>query len=339
VLSPNLAVWFYGFRWYTLYAFLYLAMKTYRFTERELGRILIATAAGLATSAIIGYVLLLSWGVKEYSLVWTTFDLSGFFREGYFRWPATFPSPITASICFALLLIVGFAHLMEGAFWKANILALAVGAYAVYLTFSRSGWLVGLAGLLAIVCLKGVLSRSYKTVLIIFLLGAVCLGAVVSLNPSVKTAIFQRNDWDEDRVQVFDIAVMDALSSPFGVGVGTGGAIAGAANQFGGVTTAMDTVGGDSVLMAVLRDTGWVGFFSLIAISVGFIVRAIQGYKTCTGKTTRVFLLVCLGFSIGLMANLMNAADVWPIKFYFWLFGALVVAIVEGRVVASEKRS
>jgi hypothetical protein len=39
------------------------------------------------------------------------------------------------------------------------------------------------------------------------------------------------------------------------------------------------------------------------------------------------------------MANLMNAADVWPIKFYFWLFGALVVAIVEGRVVASEKRS
>ena len=35
--------------------------------------------------------------------------------------------------------------------------------------------------------------------------------------------------------------------------------------------------------------------------------------------------LVSLGFFLGTLASLGNLIDVWPLKLYFWLFGAMVM--------------
>lgn len=333
VPSPNLAVWLFGFRWYSVYAFLYLALKAYRFTTRELTQILIAAVSGLLLSAAIGFVLLQMLGDQGLSLLWQhLFKGGGFWREGHFRWQATFLNPIVASISFALVLIASVAHLLERKSRAVNLPVALVGGYALYLTFSRTGWLVAAVGVLAIVVLVAKQLHAYKTLLAALLVAVLCLVVVVSLSPEVRDIVTQKNTMDNYRLQTFESVISDAFVYPFGVGVGTAGAMAIAAMRFGGANISAAPVVGDSVLLAVLRDTGWIGLFSLIAISVGFIVTAYKGFCSAASKEERIFALAYFGFSIGLFTSLMNASDVWPVTFYFWLFGALVVAIVEGRV-------
>jgi hypothetical protein len=165
-----------------------------------------------------------------------------------------------------------------------------------------------------------------------FLVAILCLVVVVSLNPEVLNIVTQKNEMDNYRLKTFETVMSDAFVYPFGVGVGTAGAMAIAAMRFGGANISVDPVVGDSVLLAVLRDTGWVGLFSLIAICVGFIMTAYRGFCGAASKEERIFVLAYFGFSIGILASMMDDFDVWPVAFYFWLFGALAVAIVEGRV-------
>ena len=66
LLTSNLAVWFYCFRWETLYALFYLALKTFRFTDRELKRIVSVTAGALVASIMIGYWMITMLGNQAY---------------------------------------------------------------------------------------------------------------------------------------------------------------------------------------------------------------------------------------------------------------------------------
>ena len=340
VLTPNLAVWLYGFRWYAVYAFLYLALKAYRFTARELSQVLMAAVAGLLLSAIIGFGLLQFLGEGGFSLIWQQlFKAGDFWREGHFRWPGTFPNPITASTGFALLLIVSLAHLLERKLWGAYIPITIAGAYALFITYSRSGWLVATVGLIVMVLMVGKQFHARKTVIVVLLLAVVSSIVAVSLNPEVLNILTQKNEMDNYRLQTFEIVLSGALVHPFGVGVGTAGAMALGAQRFGGSSAVVDPVVGDSVLFAVLRDTGWIGMFSLIAISVGFIINSYKGFRSAMSKEKRVFALAGCGYSVGLLANLMNGSDVWPVAFYLWLFGALTVAMVEGRIDGPKNTS
>lgn len=333
VPSPNLAVWLFGFRWYTVYAFLYLALKAYRFTTRELTQILIATLSGLLLSAAIGFVLLQILGDQALSALWEhLFKAGGFWRGGHFRWQGTFTSPIVASISFAFVLIASVAHLLERKSLAAYLPVALVGAYALYLTFTRTGWAVGVAGVLAVVLLVAKRLHSYKILVTASLVVGLSLVVAVSLNPEVLDIATQRNRMDSYRLETFETVITDAFVYPFGVGVGTAGAMAIAAMRFGGSNMSVTPVVGDSVLLAVLRDTGWIGLFSLLAISVGFIMTAYKGFCSAASKEERIFALAYFGFTIGILTGLMDDFDVWPVAFYFWLFGALVVAIVEGRV-------
>jgi hypothetical protein len=333
VLTPNLAVWLYGFRWYTAYAFLYLALKAYRFTARELSQMLTAAAAGLILSAIIGFALLQILGEERLSLLWENlFKAGSFWREGHFRWQGTLTSPIVGSICFALLLIVGVAHLLQGKSWGVYIPITCVGAYALFLTYSRTGWLIGAVGITVMVLMVGKQFHARKTVIVVLLLAVVSSIVVVSLNPEVLNILTQKNEMDDYRLRSFETVFTGAVRHPFGVGVGTAGAMAFGAQRFGGSSAVVDPVVGDSVLLAVLRDTGWIGMFSLIAIAAGFTATAHKVFRNAWSKEMRIFALAYFGFSVGILVSLMDDFDVWPVAFYFWLFGAMVVAMAEGRV-------
>lgn len=338
-LSPTLGVWFYGFRWCTLYAFLYLVLKTYRFTEGQVRRMLIATTSGLVASVVTGYVLLSSLGERPYAAIWTAMGFSGYFRNGSFRWPATFPSPITASICYALLLILGLAHLLDGKYRWLYVGIAAVGMAACIATFSRSGWVVGLIGVSATAWAAKKQLRKYRIIvysLITFtIVGAIGLAMV---KPELLHIVSVKDSLDGFRLQTFSTVIYDAFRYPFGVGVGTAGAVAAVAAQFGGLQVRVDPVVGDSFLLQVLRDTGWVGFVAFFSVCVWLVGTALRGFRTTSNQVGRILTLASFGFSVGLLVNLMNATDVWPIRLYFWLFGALSVAIVEGRFDSSEAR-
>ena len=141
---------------------------------------------------------------------------------------------------------------------------------------------------------------------------------------------------DDARIKSFEAVLSDSLRYPLGVGLGTAGTVAFAAREFSGQFTGADVITGDSVLLQALRDTGWVGFVSLLTVCIGFVRTALNAFRSAPSSHTGLLALISFAFSLGLLANLMNVADVWPTKFYFWLFGALTVAVVEGRVRRSQ---
>jgi hypothetical protein len=136
---------------------------------------------------------------------------------------------------------------------------------------------------------------------------------------------------DNTRMASFKTVLVQSVTKyPLGTGAGTAGAVADTAVGFAGLG-GTDSVVGDSVSLAVLRDTGWPGFCAFVAIFVGFIDTARRAIRMSTGQA-RLVAFVALGFLAGSFLNLTNLVDVFPLKLYVWLFGALVVAIVEGRV-------
>ena len=293
---------------------------------------LIAIASGLLTSVAMGYVLLSSLGEKPYAAVWTALGFSGYFRNGNLRWPATFPSPITASICCALLLILGLALFFESSPRWLHACIVAVGLASCIRTFSRSGWLVGLIGICAMAWAAKKLGKYRILILSIITLTIVGAIGLAMVKPELLRIFSITDSWDDFRLQTFSTVIYDAFRYPFGVGVGTAGAVAAVAAQFGGLQVSVAPVVGDSFLLQVLRDTGWVGFVAFSAVCICFIRTSLRAFRMTSNQVGRILTLASFGFFVGLLVNIMNATDVWPIRFYFWLFGALSVAIVEGRV-------
>jgi len=331
VLTPAIEVWFYVFRYCTVYAFLYLALRGYTFSRADLRNMLYATTFGLIVSGIAGLVVLNELGEQGYSAAWNTLDMAAYWREGGFRWPATFPNPIIASTAFALLSIVAAAQIAarRARVFHAVILVLAIGACAF--TRSRSGWVVAGVGLPALCWASGMRLR-LRTV---FGVGALAVASGVALmvaNPAFLDIVSRKDPTDNERLGTFTLVLEEAFQHPFGVGLGTAGAVAARAQRFAGASVAAAPVVGDSVLLQVLRDTGWIGAFAFATVCAGFVAQGLKAVRASADAAERAMSLTCVGFTAGLLANIMNATDVWPTKFYFWLFGAMVVCICSGRV-------
>ena len=336
LLTSNLAVWFYGFRWSTLYAFFYLALKTFRFTDRGLKRIVSVTAGALVASIMIGYWMIMTLGNQAYFALLGALGFTVFGRAGEFRWPATFGHPLVASTSFALVLIISTAYLLEekrtGLRWFYSGIAI-MALLACAATLSRLGWAVGGVGVMGALWVnRGRFRANKKAALLCGFVAVLGIAIVALAEPEMFAIATQMSDFDNLRIQSFRAVLGDSIRYPLGVGLGTAGAVSSVAREFGGQLNGVEAITGDSVLLQVLRDTGWIGFFALLAVCIGFIRKALQGFQGSSSPQIRLLTLTTFAFSLGLLANLMNVADVWPTKFYFWLFGALSVAVVEGRV-------
>ena len=186
LMAPNFRVWFYGFRWSTLYAFMYLALKTYRFTDRELERVVRIIAITLVVSAGIGVTLLYLFGDKGYYMAMKVVGLAVMGREDVYRWPATSASSLVASAAFGLLLIISASYLLLRRVSLSAIAGSLVALYAIGLTLSRSGWVVGVGGVIAIIWAAGQQSRvKVQTIARIGLAIAVGLLVVLAVRPEL----------------------------------------------------------------------------------------------------------------------------------------------------------
>ena len=337
LVAPDVRVWFYGFRWSTLYAFMYLALKTYRFTDREIERVVRLVAITLVVSAGVGFTLLNVLGDKGYYMAMRAMGLGVMGREETYRWPATFANSLVASGAFGLLLIISASYLLTRRFSLSAVAGALVALYAIGLTLSRSGWVVGVGGVIAIIWAAGQRSRvKLSTIAAIALTLAVGSLVALAARPELRAMASLSYEGDASRMASFQTVLVQSVAKyPLGTGAGTAGAVADTAVGFAGLGST-DSVVGDSVSLAVLRDTGWPGFCAFVVIFVGFIHAARRAIRMSTGRS-QVVAFVALGFLAGSFLNLTNLVDVFPLKLYVWLFGAFMVAIVEGRVDCAVK--
>lgn len=332
LFTSSIAVWFYMFRWCCLFALFYLVVKLSRFTERDLKQFVGVITVSLVASAAVGYGMYVSLGNRYWEL-WKEMGLAVYGREGIYRWPATFGSSLVASAAFGLLLIISVAHILEKKWIWIYPGILVIAVLALTRTLCRNGWLVGIVGSLVIVCAS---SRRKSTSFLVMPAVAVLLASAVVvaiwLTPEMGKLVSISYEGDDIRLQEFTYVLQDAVNYPFGVGLGTAAAASRNAAIFAGKTLDAPIVVGDSVLLAVLRDTGWLGFLTIIGVCIGFVTTALRAFRNAHTPTIRLVALVSLAYSAGQCVNLLNMVDVWPTKLYFWFFGALAVAIVDGRV-------
>jgi hypothetical protein len=176
-----------------------------------------------------------------------------------------------------------------------------------------------------------------RTLLAIGGLAAVSAVVLVAVNPAFLDIATQKDALDDFRLRSFARVLEEALHYPFGVGLGTAAAVGAQGQRFAGASVAAAPVVGDSVLLQVLRDTGWIGAFAFATVCAGFVSQALKAARRSADAAEKAMSLACAGFAAGLLANAMNATDVWPTKFYFWLFGSLIVCIRNGRVRRAAK--
>jgi hypothetical protein len=129
------------------------------------------------------------------------------------------------------------------------------------------------------------------------------------------------DEWDALRLQQFTRTITESVTMyPFGTGAGTAGAVSMAAASFAGQNgSTVDTVVGDSVVLTVLRDTGWLGAVCYLGACLSVIAMTWRARTSLLG-------LVALGFWAGSFVNLMNATDVYPTRLYLWLLAAMAGA-------------
>ena len=300
LFTPNLTVWFYIFRWSTLYAFFYLAMKTYRFTDRELEAMLATTTVALLVSAAIGYGLFVMLGSELYFTLWRLLGLTVYGRAGQFRWLGTFGNPLVASAAYGLLVIISAAYMLERRAFRTHVVLAFIGFAACAGTLSRSGWAVAVAGIVGMVWVanRGLLTNRKALALI----GGMLVLAGISIaitRPEMFRVATTEDSADALRFESFKTVLLDSFRYPFGVGLGTAGGAADAALEIAGINTNTDPVVGDSVLFQVLRDIGWIGVWSLLAVCAGFIRAAMRGFRGSENLRIRIVMLVALAFFLG----------------------------------------
>jgi hypothetical protein len=310
LVSADTRVWFYGFRWFVLYPLMYLALRAVRFTETQQRRMLLLMASSLILSAILGLIGMWYLGWDAAADLYTSMNMYIFTRNDQWRWAATFSNPIIASSAFALFLLVSGGFLYFTKRRLAGLAGCAFGVLCIYLTHSRTGVVVAVCGVLAM--LFAVKSRYAKPLLTLALTSSIVLAVQVVRN---------FDEWDSLRLQQFSRTLSEAVTDyPLGTGAGTAGAVSIAAASFAGQDpNSIDTVVGDSVILTVLRDTGWLGVACYLSVCIAVILMAWRARHTLVG-------IVSLAFWVGSLVNLMNSTDVYPTKMYLWLLAALAVA-------------
>jgi hypothetical protein len=310
LVSANISVWFYGFRWFVLYPVMYLALRTLEFDVRQQRKMLRFFIASMVVSAVVGLFGMWYLGWDATSELYQVLNFSIFSRNEIWRWAATFSNPIIASIAFAFLFL---AFIAMCGFTHSRVLCVAGSAFAafcVYMTHSRSGIVTAAAGALAI--LFGFQLRVARVLLVL----AMLLSLVAAID-----VLNSLDQWDTLRLLQFNRTVTEALTRyPLGTGAGTAGAVSMAAASFAGKDrNGVDFVVGDSVALMVLRDTGWPGLLCYVGITLCVLSVSWQRRSTLVGVLT-------FGFWLGSAVNLMNATDIYPLRFYLWLLAALTVS-------------
>jgi hypothetical protein len=331
--SPTLGVWFYGFRWVTVYAFLYLFLKFYTFRESQIKAMILLTIGSITLSGLVGLYGAWTVGIQNYVQGFAEFNIIAFGRANSFRWPATFTNPLVASIAFGLVSVACSAQILthnKARGWKILLLFSLI---CVALTLSRSGLVISAVGIAATLWVVGE-QKKWRKVILPVMFGLIVAIIAVPQLISVTRLFSLQDEWDQFRIGTFTTVISEAFTKyPFGTGAGTSGAVAIPASEIGGIgkISEDETIVGDSLLLQALRDTGWLGFFAYIAICIGVIVAGKEAAKTASPRLLPAALL-SLGFCLALFVSLMNLADIFPLKVYYWLLAALAVAIAEGRV-------
>jgi hypothetical protein len=331
IQSPSILGGLYVWRWYAVGPLTYLVFRLYSFTKRDCELIISSICVGLAAAAIYVFYQYFILGPENAAQVAQSLGFSVFYRIGW-RLPGPFSSPLVASASYSILVLFGVALLFVKRLNWLGFFFLGLGSLAVFFTLSRSGIVIGLIGLTAILVMN--LKRS-KSKLLPSFLGILLLLQLSYLIPETRqffSYITNTNldSFDTDRIDEFShIFEESATKYPFGIGFAGGGAISiEAYEMFGGDQTYMPDyqyLGGDSVLVATLQTSGFLGLFLLIAIYVVFVFTSVKLLACDLDAPQRVLSLVALGFFFGTLISLGNLIDVWPLKFYLWFFGAAVM--------------
>jgi len=333
ILSPSLLGGLYVWRWYMIGPFIYFVLRFYALTSREITSILVALAGGLAVSSFFLLYEAFILGPEAASQWKASMGLPVLYRFGW-RLSGSFSSPLVASASVSILLLLGVAlFTVKRNIWL-GLLLLGLGGVASALTLSRSGWLSGLVGWIAI----SILGRNWRSLILLVI--AVVVGVtflarleVIDL-PQLLMFTFGGGGFESEvGVRFGDVEriLADAVTKyPFGTGFMYGGGAVSVASirYFGGRYTGLISetfLAGDSVLLATLQAEGWVGFLVLVGIYAGFIRRALHLVRRSVCLSQQLLALVAFGFFVGTAFGLANLMDVWPLKFYLWLFGSLVV--------------
>lgn len=222
----------------------------------------------------------------------------------------------------ALVLFLALAaHLTSyrsGYFEKVAILLSSIG---ILLTFSRTGWLSILAGLMVIMPL--VLSQAHRIRNItIILLVSVMLFFYVMTNELLLSRILSLADLDgvssfNSRIYLWADRLDKIFSNPFGYGVGAAG------------WNAHDemALGADSNYLKFYLELGWFGGSVFIMLLLCILARFLRVYpavflRTGMPSIGRVFVIAIFCYFVSVLIGMVTnqLLEAFPVNFMFWLF-------------------
>ncbi len=206
------------------------------------------------------------------------------------------PQPLSDYMAFGMLLSLASRK-------RIRMLAIPIALLTLGLTMSRSGWIGAVVGLL-------VLSVSFTTRqrlgLVALLLGAVVGLGIATQVPEINEVLSHRleslNNLGDDssvneRVASQQRAVALFETSPFGIGLGAGGAASKNNGPSWGVAQPEEVALGDNGIEEIMLSFGWFG-------SIVFLVGFGQAVMACFQGTRGVPELV--GMKAGLIAMLVQ---------------------------------
>ena len=324
IQSPSLTGGLYVWRWYSIGPLLYLVLRLFRFDDQDRKLLVLAAALGLGAAAMFALYQAFVWGGAQ-SATWSkSLGFLPFYRFGW-RLSSSFSSPLVASASFGLLVLIGWSMVAAGKSQLIGLGLIAIGGVATAVTLSRSGFVIaacGIVGLLLARRTRGLVL--FATLLLPVLAGGALISKAVPVSDVYAYTLGATSDVSTRVDTVTRIASDAATRYPLGRGFDDSGAISLAAGQLFGWQDARAT-GGDSVFFAMLRSEGWPGLLLLLAIFAYFIFSAGAAVGR-RGGYTEVMALLSLGFFLGVTLTLANLVDVWPLKLYLWMFGALCVS-------------
>ena len=280
--SPSMMGGFYVWRWYSVGPLTYLIFRLYSFSKRELIVILSSICIGLFAAAIYISYQYFFIGPEKVAQISRDLGFTAFYRIDW-RLPGPFSSPLVASASYSILVLTGVALLSINKLKLIGFPLIILGSLSILMTLSRSGIAISAVGIIVILG-SNFQKLKYKILPVLFglLLGLQIAFLLPSTQPFVNYLVNTDLDsYDVDRINQFSHIINEATTKyPFGIGYAGGGAISiEAYSLFGGDSTYIPDplyIGGDSVLLATLQTSGFLGMFLLVAVYLYFIGSSIS---------------------------------------------------------------
>ena len=332
--SPSILEGLYVWRWYSIGPLTYLIFRLYEFQKDELKVVIFSICIGLAAASAYVFYQYFILGPETAAQISQSLGFTALYRMGW-RLPGPFGSPLVASASYSILVLFGMALLSTRRFNWLSLCLIGIGGLAIFFTLSRSGIAISLVGLISIALFN--LGRiKYKVIPVVLVMLLVLQFSYLIpehnkfLSYITSTSL---DSYDADRLAEFDHILTEAATKyPFGIGFAGGGAVSLQAFElFGGDRTYLpEYLGGDSVFLATLQTSGFMGFLLIISIYVVLVYNSIKLLARNLTTPQKIFCLASLGFFLGTLVSLGNLIDVWPLKLYLWSFGAIVTNFAKG---------